>query len=95
MNSPYANCSDCDRLWKDFAKAAADLTDAHTRCNTALMTHDIPSFRYIEAEIHQIQHRRTQAAADLLRHQQRIHIREMPLRGPSFFWRPQETAAKQ
>jgi hypothetical protein len=96
MNSPYANCAECDRLWKDYAKAAADLADAHNRCNAALMTHDIPSFRYIEAEMREIQLRRTQAATDLLKHQQRIHIREMPLsRGAPSHLHPRETPAKQ
>jgi hypothetical protein len=96
MNSPYANCTECDRLWKAYARAAADLADAHNRCNAALMTHDIPSFRYVEAEIREIQLRRTQAATDLLKHQQRIHIREMPLtRGSAANPIPRETTLKQ
>jgi hypothetical protein len=79
MNSPYADCDECDRLWKDYAAAAADLTAAHNRCNAALMIQDLPAFRYVEAEIREIQLRRTKAATDLMKHQQRAHIREMPL----------------
>jgi hypothetical protein len=78
MESPYANCPECDRLWREYAKAAADLSGAHSRSNAALMTNDIPAFRAIEAEVQEIQRRRTRAATDLLKHQQRAHIREMP-----------------
>jgi hypothetical protein len=79
MTSPYADCTECDRLWKDYARAAADLTDAQNRCNAAVMIHDLPAFRYLEGEVREIQRRRTQAATDLQKHQQRAHIREMPL----------------
>jgi hypothetical protein len=75
MKSPYAQCPECDRLWREYAKAVADLAAVQNRYNEAAMVQDLPTFRHLDTELQEIRRRRSRAAQDLLNHQQREHER--------------------
>jgi hypothetical protein len=75
MKSPYAQCPECDRLWKEYARAVADLSAVQNRYNAAAMVQDLPTFRHLDVDLQEIRQRRGRAAQELLNHQQREHGR--------------------